>query len=152
MQYLLYENVIERIRIKYPKDWAILEGQYGTVVVFIAPKEGPNDLYQENLNIGTRKLRNQIKIENITEVNLIDLKNNIKKFKLIEATSNVRLSDSNAHQIVYEGRHEKYKLKWMQIWTIRDNKLYTLTYTAEKKKYYDFLETILKMIQSFYII
>jgi len=44
----------------------------------------------------------------------------------------------------------KYSL-YFQVWTIKDNKAYVITYTAETSQYSDYLKTAQKMINSFEI-
>jgi hypothetical protein len=42
-------------------------------------------------------------------------------------------------------------LKTMQTWTIKDDKVYTITYIAEEEDYENYLPTAQKMIESFKI-
>jgi serine/threonine-protein kinase len=53
--------------------------------------------------------------------------------------------------VVYTNREGEDKHKTMQILSIKEDKAYLLTYSAEKRKYADYLPTIEKMIDSFEI-
>ncbi|HYZ96487.1 MAG TPA: hypothetical protein VE524_07805 [Nitrososphaeraceae archaeon] len=63
------------------------------------------------------------------------------------------LSGNNpAHKVLYTNREGEDEHKTMQILSIKDDKIYLLTYSAEKRKYSDYLPTIEKMIDSFEIV
>ena len=51
-----------------------------------------------------------------------------------------------------KGKLEKHDLKWMQVWAVKDNKAYIISYTAEVNKYSYFFGIIQEMISSFEII
>ena len=63
------------------------------------------------------------------------------------------LSGNNpAHKVLYTNREGEDEHKIMQILSITDDKIYLLTYSAEKRKYSDYLLTIEKMIDSFELV
>ena len=63
------------------------------------------------------------------------------------------LSGNNpAHKVLYTNREGEDEHKTMQILSIKDDKIYLLTYSAEKRKYSNYLTTIEKMIDSFEIV
>ncbi len=53
-----------------------------------------------------------------------------------------------AHFLVYEGRQAQLKLKFYQAYTIKDNKAYLMTYTAEPESYDKFLNDAKLIIDS----
>lgn len=146
-----YRNEEYRFEIKYPSNWIKKEQVMGSVVVFLSPRESASDIFQENLNVMIQDLSTQPmtpeeyldlslnQIRQITDSNIIDL-------------SETTLVNSPAHKIVYTGKYNQHNLKWMQVWTIKNNKAYIITYTAEIDKYSDFLEIIQKMINSFKLV
>ena len=55
-----------------------------------------------------------------------------------------------AHKIVFTATDSmKHERKAMQIWTIKGNKAYLITYKAEPMQYSKYLPTIQKMVESF---
>ena len=54
--------------------------------------------------------------------------------------------------MLYTNREGEDEHKTMQILSIKDDKIYLLTYSAEKRKYSEYLPTIEKMIDSFEIV
>ena len=65
----------------------------------------------------------------------------------------VPLSDNPAHKVVYTYSDAEIGItKTMEIMTIKDDKLYFISYTADSTKYSNYLPTIQKMTDSFKII
>ena len=56
-----------------------------------------------------------------------------------------------ANQIIYTGKDEDTKLKNLQIWTLKGDKAYIITYTAAIDDYDEFIKTVNEMINSFEI-
>jgi serine/threonine-protein kinase len=57
------------------------------------------------------------------------------------------LANLPAHEIVFTN----LGIKTMQIWTIKDDKVYTITYTAEEEDFQNDLQVAKMMIESFEI-
>ena len=53
-----------------------------------------------------------------------------------------------AHQLVFTN----IGLKTMQVWTLQDDKVYTITYVAEEEDFENDLQVARRMIESFGII
>jgi len=147
--FLTYENPTHGIRIKYPKDWTMQEGFMGTVVVFLSPKADASDVFQENLNVGVEDLSGvSITLDEYTELTIDQMGQFITDFTVIES-GKTTLAGNPAYKIVYTGSQAQYSIKWMQIWAIKDDKAYLITYTAETDSFSDFLEIVEAMISSF---
>ena len=73
------------------------------------------------------------------------------KYEIINFDTDTTLLDNNAYKLTYitEGN---VGFQGMEIWTVKENKLYHLKYVAESTKYSIYLPTIQKMIDSLYII
>lgn len=57
------------------------------------------------------------------------------------------LANLPAHEIVFTN----IGIKTMQVWTIKDGKVYTITYTAEEEDFQNDLQVAKMMIESFEI-
>ncbi len=149
--FLTYENGSYGVRIKYPQEWTKTEGAMGTVVVFLSPKQNDSDPFQENLNIIVQNLPASTTLNVVTEETINQVKQLIQNATIIESTDTT-LAGVPAYKIVYSGKMREYTLKWIQIWTVKNNKMYSITYTAEINSYSYYLDVIQKMIDSFEII
>lgn len=143
-----YQNAAFKLSIQYPRTWRKQEQITGLLVMFLSPKESNADKFQENLNILVRPLARPATLAEATKLGTQQMKEMLSDFKLI-SSKNTTLGNSPANQIVFTGKQGKFNLKWMQTYTIKNKKIYVLTYTAEVGKYSTFLGTIQKTINSF---
>ena len=71
---------------------------------------------------------------------------NYTEEQLLESNTTT-LAGLPAHKMVFTN----LGLKTMQIWTIKDDRVYTITYVAEEEDFQDDLDVAEKMIKSFQI-
>ena len=146
-----YDSPAYGIRIKYPAEWTKQEQVMGAVVVFLAPTEGPSDIFQENVNIIVQDLSAQpMTLDEYTELGLGQIEQFITDANILDSTT-ATLAGIPGGRLVYTGKQGQYDLKWMQVWTIKNDKAYVISYTAEIGRYSAFLETVEEMIDSFEI-
>ncbi len=144
--YLIYEN--SEYTLEYPSDWTKQEFTEG-IMIFYAPSK--EDIFNENLNAMIQNLPQPMTLPEYTELSINQIGQLIENSEIIESTSTT-LNGNEAYKIVYSGKMGSIYLKWMQVWTIKNNKAYILSYTAEIDKYSEYLDTIQTIINSFEII
>lgn len=139
INFLTYENPAYGIRIKYPQDWKRREAP--DMAGFVSPEKDAS-LIVNIFDISThpmtpeeykQHLVNQCKMQ---DCNIID-------------SGDTTLANNLAYKVVYtiEG-----PANMMVIFMIKDNKLYSLTYTAGSNEYSKYLDIINEMVDSFEII
>jgi len=150
---LIYKNPTYRIRIQYPSDWEQLEfNQRNIVVIFRSPPENSSDTKLENLLIQVGHLPSQnIPLNEIASANINALNQSLIDFELIELNTTTLSGNNPAHKVVYTNREGEDERKTMQVLSIKEDKVYLITYTAEASRYDRYLPTIQKMIDSFRI-
>jgi eukaryotic-like serine/threonine-protein kinase len=156
---LTYENSTYGIRMQYPSNWQKEENLSSgsdndsmlvDVVKFISPTKNASDTSSESFDL---------KIDNISDIKPITLakyaNNSIedlrKDFDIIKLDRNASLSNNPAYKLVYNGMEEGVNLQAMLILTIKGDKAYIISYIAEPTKFYYYLPTLEKMIDSFQI-
>jgi hypothetical protein len=151
--FLTYKNPTYRIRIQYPSDWEKLEfNQRNIIVIFRSPPENSSDTKLENLLIQVGNLPSQnITLDEIASANINALNQSLIDFELIELNATTLSGNNPAHKVVYTNREGKDERKTMQVLSIKEDKVYLITYTAEASRYDRYLPTIQKMIDSFRI-
>jgi len=123
----------------------------GAIVAFIAPREGASDVFQENVNILVQDLSAQpMTLDEYTQLSVSQIGQVITDSNILDSSA-VTLAGIPGHRVVYTGKQGQYDLKWMQVWTMQNNKAYVISYTAETGKYSTFLGTVQEMIDSFEI-
>lgn len=147
--FVTYENSTYKIRIMHPQEWEIMEGYMETVVLFRSPIEEASDMFQENLNVVVGDLPEPMKLDEFTDANIDQIKS-LFAAEVVDSSSTT-LANNPARKVIYSLKQGEYDLKLMQIYMIKDTKAYVITYTAEKDKYSDLLETIQAMINTFEI-
>jgi len=150
--FLTYEDVEKGVRIRYPPDWTIEERTKG-FVEFLSPQENIPYI-RENLNIFVKNISfRQMTLDEYTESQL-DLFDQLES-TIIESSS-TSLGGNPAQKVIYiyeqgfEG--ETYDLKIMNVWTIKDDNSYFLSYAANLDEDNNHLGNIQAMINSFEII
>jgi len=152
---LTYAAPNSGIKIKYPKTWTKEETTNpitGTVVRFSSPKQGDRDPFQENLSVEIHDLSAEpVTDQQFTKEALKQIYQFVPNANIIIELKDQNIGNSSGYQVVYTGRDGKQNLKRMQMWAVRNNKAYVLTYEAEEQKYLQFLPVAQKMIDSFEI-
>ena len=130
--------------------------------------EEPKQYHNFSFTIGSPKRTNSSIDKNIVAVDVKNVENkninlneysqqkifSLKKlssFTNMEA-SNTLLSKILAHKVIYEYTKQNDQIKALKIWTIANDKIYTITYLAEKERFDTYLPIVKNMINSFNII
>ena len=150
--FLTYQDSALGIKIDYPVGW-IHELHPGSLVTFLASLESDSNTYQAGLGITVQHLGSgNTSLNEVTKVQIKNLTQSHPDFKLTESTNSI-LAGNIAHKIVFSATDNmKHERTAMQIWTLKGDKAYLITYKAEPGKYSKYLPTIQKMIDSFQII
>lgn len=147
--FLTYENSAAGIRITHPAEWNTRENVMGMTVAFLSPKENPQDDFQENLNVYIEDISAQpMTLDGYFSLSVSGLKQYITDYAEVES-SPTTLGGEPARKLVFTGTQGTYSFKWMQIVTLKGNKAYVVTYTAEQDKYPVFLDTAQQITDSF---
>lgn len=135
------------IELKYPKSWQLKKDPVlGEVARFIAPVEGGSDGFQENVRITIEPLpSSMVSLEDYSQ----DAVERISKAFTNDPISAIRtqVSGLEADQVVYYNK-DNLKLKTKQIWTVKNNQAYIITYTADAEQFEQFEQQVEKMMRS----
>ena len=150
--FLTYQDSALGIKIDYPVGWTH-ELHPGSLVTFLASRESDSNTYPVGLGITIKHLGSgNTSLNEVTKVQIKNLTQSHPDFRLIESTNSV-LAGNIAHKIVFIATdNRKHERTAMQIWTLKGNNAYLITYKAEPGKYSKYLPTVQKMIESFQII
>ena len=147
-KFLIYDDPIYKIKLDYPSNWKPVE-QEQTIVAFISPQKNLDDVFKENVNLVMNDLSLQnTTLEEYSGLLETQLKQIYPDMEIVEYGSTI-LSNNRAQKIVYTVTVGTNSLKVLQIFTIKDQLLYVLTFTAEKSSYAEYLGSVQKMIDSF---
>ena len=175
--FLTYDEEIDGIKIKYPKDWTVLKYFPGesfknstmNIISFKSPDRS-ND-YIETLSLsctlrdGDEKVKRTQGLDGKIWTTKYDLRsldgylqsylendiNNFPNVKIID-TSESTISSYDAKKITYTFTLMSTKLKVIEYIVVADDYIYNLRYASDVDDFKEYLETINKMIESFEIV
>jgi len=147
---LVYMNLAQGIRLRYPADWEKREdtAPAGFLVAFLSPQESPTDMFRENLNLIIEKPPVEVTLEQVVAFNMQNIPQHIPVTNMT-VTEPTKLAGIPAYQVSYCGPLQNGLAgKWWQLYAVKNNKVYTVTYTAEAAKFDLFLPAMQEIIAS----
>lgn len=127
--------------LNYSSEWNKGTDKQAEFVVY-SPLSGAEDTFSENFNI----LKQNLKESGFNTMHAFD---SISEFQIINAFGLKAIIESetegNHHKLIYKGALKGQKLKWKQMYYLKNETAYILTYTAEENqfdKYSDVAESI----------
>jgi len=146
-----YKDRVYGISIDYPRSWKKKDGVREAVVLFIAPKTSPAEMFAANVNITVQDLSGQdTTLDRYVQSMIERQKGFIERYELlgIEPTT---LAGCPACKIEFSGQQVYTKLRFMQVCTIKGQRAYAITCAAEGNKFSDFITVVGEMVNSFTI-
>jgi eukaryotic-like serine/threonine-protein kinase len=142
-----YEDSKLGVKLKYPDKWqkqVPQGGIYGNGVVFVSPKDGKDDKFQESVSLSV-----------ISNQSASTFYENLKKERKDETGETLpktpqtkTLAKGEANSVVSEGVEDKVKVKREYVWREVNGKLYVLIYAAESGEFSEFLPKFEKIKDS----
>ena len=145
----------EGVSFNYPGDWQFQDSGAG-LGGFLSPKEGSNDIFQENVIV--HKVDVSVKPD-ITLKEVVDsvIRENEEdfassgSFELVDRSS-VSLGGIEAEKVTYLASDANITSgKAMSVVALKDNFAYVINYTAEEKSFDKFLDGVELIISSFQV-
>lgn len=145
--FLLYENPILGMKILYPINWTKADNsnlQSNPIVKFSPPQGEFSKLFIETNGLGF----NNGSLQKYAHQQIDRLSHILTDFKLIESTPTT-VGSEKAEKAVYTFMLQNILFKKMEIWLVKDSKVYTINYLAPETQYANYLPMIERMINSF---
>jgi eukaryotic-like serine/threonine-protein kinase len=145
LNFVPYSNPTFGIRTEYPADWGRLD------LSFLLNDSADIDFYPLDDTSGSKHVRLQVETMRSTQNMTLEQYSNVKissaEGQILESNSTT-LADLPAREIVFTNAG----LKTMQVWTIKDNRIFTITYEAEEEDFQNDLQVAQRMTESFQIV
>ena len=155
--FVVYTNPDHRIRIDYPSNWKLDEHPYANkFIAYISSiLKNSSDVFPATITVSVETLKKNISLDNYTNANLAQAKQSLPRFQLIDSNATI-MAGIPAHKIVYTfaspDPNVQVPFKSLNIWTIKHDKAYNISYTQTRSQYMKYLGVIEHMINSFRII
>jgi hypothetical protein len=158
--FLTYENPTHGIRIRYPADWQKTEHPSGNSfwVDFKSPSKSEANTFPAIVSISVKGLNDSTSTATRDYVSGVinKAKQSLPDFQIIEPNHDTNITGTSASKIVYSFLSQDPVVQAhflsMNIWGIKDKKVYGISYTEIKSLYATYLPTVQKMIDSFEVI
>jgi hypothetical protein len=148
---IVYESPVYGITTQYPDGWDIIiqnTSNSSFSLRFNSPLENDTDSFRENVRLVIGTVSNNSALSNITSAILTSYLELYPDLELMELSStNLTGSAIPAYKLVASRTQEGSN--FMQIFAIKEDKLYSIIYSSEKSRYSTYLPIIEKMINSF---
>ena len=157
-----YENNAHGIKILYPAGWQKTEQLSANRfwVNFMSPFNSNNaSAFPATVSVSVEVLNQNISNDATTQyvtAVLTSAKRSLPDFQIIESNPKSSISGNSAYKIVYTFLSQdpavQAHFQSMNIWTVKDKKAYSVSYTELKPLYATYLPTVQKMIDSLEIV
>lgn len=166
-----YINPIHSIKVQYPSDWKLVERgdndyhKLNIIAEFLQPSQA--DYYNPNISASHNSLRISVEnystfadtdnnntgnqLQNIGNHRLGAIGISCPGFDLRSYIRNATLAGSPAYEINFDYSYLDNNKKAIEIWTVKDNKVYIIDYVAYEQVYDITVPVVQKMIESFEI-
>ena len=169
-----YINPTYGIKVQYPSDWKIVEHgdndyhMLNIIVEFLQPRQ--NNYYNPNISATHNSVRLSVEnyssfadaqdnhnevtgnhLQNIGNHRLGAIGISCPGFDLKTYIRNATLAGSPAYEINFDYSYLDNNKKAIEIWTVKDNKVYIIDYVAYEQIYDMTKPVVQKMIESFEI-
>jgi hypothetical protein len=149
--YITYENPTYGVKMSYPAYLKKQEDISGGIVFFLSPQGSATDAYPANLDILVQNISSSpASLEEFTNLSIAQMREMVPDYNITDSRK-ATLSKEDAYLLSYTGTQGLLKLKWMSVYTIKNDTLYLITYTAGADKFSSYLPTVSKMLDSFEI-
>jgi hypothetical protein len=148
---LVYESPAYGIRTQYPDGWEILIQSTSPSSIslrFNSPPENDTDVFRENVVFEINTISNNTALSNFTSATLISYLESYPDLEFSELSpTNLTSAAIPAYKLAASRTQDG--LDFMQIFAIKEDKVYTILYSAERTRYSTFLPIVEEMIDSF---
>jgi len=145
LNFVPYSNPTFGIRTEYPADWGRLD------LSFLLNNSADIDFYPLDDTSGSKHIRIQVETipsaQNMTFEQYSNARINSTEGQILGSNSTA-LAGLPAREIVFTNMD----LKTMQVWTVKDDRVYAISYIAPEEDFQDDFQVAKRMAESFQII
>ena len=138
----LYRNAKHGIEMKYPFNWEVDESQKKTSeIARFFPQDSRSYLIVPEVQIQAAQ-SNKITLDKHT-TNAVYQITKLPQAKIVDSRP-IKFGTGDGHKVIYTAANPNNGIeqKYLQIWTLRGDKIYTITYKAQSDRYNDFVDIV----------
>ena len=142
----VYTNSEHGIRLTYPFGWQLVPADESseTIATFV-PQSNKSASVSNEVIVATKNIKKSISLDEYTTATVYDIIRILPRAKILDSKV-ITLDNNPAHRIVYTAEEERDMMKYLQVWLLKNDRAYTITYKAQEDSYNDFLKPVQNVI------
>lgn len=150
---MTYENANDGVQMTYLSNWK-LSTETNDLILGKVAKFTPKSVAVKGgfaeVTIEVIKLRKPMTLAEYTTESVAQIIEYMPRAKILRSNP-VMLGERPAHEVIYTGKDEEQQvtLKAWQVWTIRNDRAYVITYIADEVLYDRFVKDFQRILDSF---
>lgn len=151
--FMEYENPMHGIKMQYPADWTVSTSglrSYSGIVAFYSPLQNLTDILPAQVSLSITTYSQNVSLDEYTNMTLTEIE---QQGLEVNESSAFTLAGNPGHRIILTPPPQPIpvSISIMQAWTVIDNKVYQLVYSAERLEFQKYLPLIEQMLDSLQI-
>jgi len=151
-----YSNPASKFTIQYPTDWTTegeeIDKTSGSYAIAFLPPLKDGESKGANVFVFAKDMSSDPQtLEQYTKLSLEAMKEAIDGPEIVTDSVAV-LAGLPAHKFIIKGTQSGTSLEWYQLYTIKNDMLYQLTFTAEPNKYAEQIKNVEQMADTLEIL
>ncbi len=147
-----YHNPTYGLKLQVPRQWTIQEPQdpiRGIVAMFIAPPESGKAQFYSNVSIAVQDLSSSPKtLEQYTDKAVQEIQEYLQEAMFLQPPTSTSLGNHPAYRVMYIGKVGEREVQRLQVWMMKEDLVYVITYESEKGQFNPVSITVEEMIKS----
>jgi eukaryotic-like serine/threonine-protein kinase len=148
--FLTYDNPTHGIKMQYPADWTVSTNglqSYSNIVGFFSPLQNLTDVLPAQVTLSVTGYSANVSLDEYTNMTLMEIE---QQGLEVNESNAFTLAGNPGYRIIFTPPPQAVpvSLSVMQVWTVINDKVYLLAYTADSSKFQINLPLVQHMLDS----
>jgi eukaryotic-like serine/threonine-protein kinase len=148
--FLTYDNPTHGIKMQYPADWTVSTNglqSYSDIVGFFSPLQNLTDVLPAQVALSVMSYSANVSLDEYTNMTLTEIE---QQGLEVNESNGFTLAGNPGYRIIFSPPPQTVpvSLSVMQVWTVVNDKVYLLAYTAEGSEFQNNLSLVQQMLDS----
>ena len=143
-----YNNKEHKFSVMLPRFWRMSEGGKALVFILQSPLRGKADRFQENINIVSKVLPQQLDFETFFDVNQDHTLRTVPGAKLDVSVEEIYAGRVRGKYLMFTSKSAQFSVRVISGVWMKGNHVVLITCTGNEKDFYRYEDTFKKVMQS----
>ncbi len=152
--FVSYQDAVLGIKFQYPEIWKkiVHYSANNSRIEFFSPLQSQLEIFPPSFLVGVSKTPSKLTLDGLSKTTLDKARQSMMDFNLLQSNS-TEVGGIPAHELIYTFKSSdpslQLQFQTMDILMIKNNWLYTFSYTESRAQYANYLSTIEQIVHSF---